>query len=248
LSAVVLGVALIDFLRQLAQHPDRDWLRARSTEHQADVVEPLRKLLKRWVESFGPLIPGLAPDAARRGLLRVYRDARFVRPGTSPFHRRVGVQLRHRASSAHAPAPSVTLHLEPAASRLTIGLPRPGTGTMGPLRAAMLADPVLWSQLAASMQACGGEWIGKPGRLSRAQSVAPECLHPFLSRPVLAVSWPVSDAHAASSDLTAWARPYIEAAAPLLRFQCLALGLDATSGSTARSARGTGHHRPHTLR
>jgi len=232
-----LGSALLGFLRRLSRHADREWLRAHRAEHEEAVVLPLRALLVRWVAVLGPLIPGLAPDAHRRGLLRVYRDARFVAAGASPFHGRVGLQLRHRASTAGAPAPSVTLRLEPGASALQIGLPRAAPGAMRLLRGALIDDPVLWSQLAGSMEVAGGRWIGAPGVLPRSLARAPAHLHPFLTRRTLAVEWPLTDTQVAEGDLTAFALPLVEAAAPLLRFQCLALGLQAGVGSTLPAGR-----------
>jgi len=64
------------FLRALKRNNDRDWFRARKTEYEQHVRNPMIALLQRLARD----LPGFAPDLVsdpRVCLFRIYRDTRF---------------------------------------------------------------------------------------------------------------------------------------------------------------------------
>jgi len=236
-SPVVLGVALLQFLAELRDHNHRDWMRQHAERHRTEVVDPLLRLLQRVVARVGTLIPGFGHPAPRTCLLRVQRDARFVGKH-APFWVRSGLQIRHRASVPGAPAPAVTLHLEPGACRVSVGLPRAASGSMASIRAAMVARPDLFEAVVHAVAAGVASWAGAPDRrLTGLERRLPH-LAPHLGRRCQAATWQLTDHQVGTADLSDVVVRAVLVGLPLLRYQCLALGLDPGPGDLVRHLRG----------
>ncbi len=201
-----------------------------ANRYREDVHRPLLVLRDHLWNVVGPLVPGLDEHSRARSVVRVYRDARFAGNG-APYRTRVGVQLRHRASSPGAPAPSVSVWLEPGASQVQVGLPRAAAASMTVLRDAIRRAPALTIEVVQKVESAGGRFVGEPGRhRARADEIDPR-LAPHLARASMAAAWSFTDDEAVSPMLVPWILARVRAAVPLLRFQCLALGL-STAGQS----------------
>ena len=64
------------FLRALKRNNDREWFRARKTEYEQHVREPMVALLARLARDLPAFAPDLVSDP-RVSLFRIYRDTRF---------------------------------------------------------------------------------------------------------------------------------------------------------------------------
>jgi uncharacterized protein (TIGR02453 family) len=64
------------FLRALKRNNDREWFRARKTEYEQHVREPMVVLLEQLASDFPAFAPDLVADP-RVSLYRIYRDTRF---------------------------------------------------------------------------------------------------------------------------------------------------------------------------
>jgi uncharacterized protein (TIGR02453 family) len=232
-NEVHLGLGVVAFLEDLHEHNQRAWMQANADRHLAMVVRPLQRLLQRTVASLGDCLPGFCSSTNDAALLRLQRDARFVGSG-SPFWTRTGLQLRHRASVPGAPAPSLTLHLEPGQSHVSVGLPRAAAGSMSALRAAMVTRPGLWEMVALRIDQAGALWMGSPERRLTRLEAGHTSLAPHLGRRCQAALWPLTDHQVAHEDLLPRLLRAVRVGLPLLRYQCLALGLDPGSGDLTR--------------
>ena len=224
---------LLAFLRELARNNNRAWMQTHAARYRTDVVSPLRLLEGRVVARVGSLVPGFCSQASGSGLLRVHRDARFIGDGP-PFRTRTGIQVRHRASVPGAPAPAVTLHLEPGCSGISVGLVRAAPRTMATLRHTMRACPELFERVAASLERAGGCWLGPSERRVAQRDRAREALVPHLARACQAAWWPLDDHTVETDSLADVMGRIVRLGLPLLRYQCLALGLDPAGGGLVR--------------
>ena len=206
---------------------------AHADQYRSHVLLPLQQLLRAVVSRVGGMVPGSAEGPHEAVVLRVRRDARFVGSG-QPFHLRTGLQIRHRASLPGAPAPAVTLHLEPGVSRISVGLVRAAPGSMRSIRAAMVARPALWLTVAARLESTGAVWADAPTRRLTVREQQHGPLVPYLAHSNQAVCWWLTDRAVSETDLLPELVQAVRHGLPLLRYQCLAMGLSPRAGGIAR--------------
>ena len=178
-SRHALGAPLLAFLEALAHHNNRSWMHEHAARHRSDVVLPLQRLLRDVVSRVGEQVPGAGNGPHEAVVLRVRRDARFVGTG-EPFRPYSGIQVRHRASLPGAPAPALTVQLQPGLSRISVGLVRAAPGSMRSIRAAMMGRPDLWLTVARTLEESGGRWSDDVSRrLTGSERTVPS-LAPYL--------------------------------------------------------------------
>lgn len=228
-----LGAPLLSFLQALAHHNNRSWMREQADRHRTDVLLPLQRLLRDVVSRVGEQVPGAGAGPHEAVVLRMRRDARFVGTG-DPFRPYSGIQVRHRASLPGAPAPALTVRLQPGLSRISVGLVRAAPGSMRSIRAAMMGRPDLWLTVAHTLEESGGGWSEDIQRRLTGKERAAPSLAPYLARGNQAFCWPLSDQAVAEEDLLPTIVRAVRLGAPLLRFQCLAMGLDPGPGGLSR--------------
>ena len=109
---------LFAFLRELREHNDREWFKARKDRYEAAAKEPALA----FVEDCAHLLPAVSPHlvADERSLFRIHRDTRFAKD-KSPYKTQAGIHFRHEAGK-DAHAPGFYLHLEPAGAFAGIGI------------------------------------------------------------------------------------------------------------------------------
>jgi uncharacterized protein (TIGR02453 family) len=135
---------LFEFLDQLAENNNRPWFQENKERYHRNVLEPAMA----FIRAFQPLLKWISPyfvASDRRvggSLMRVYRDARFVKDG-APYKTNVGIQFRHeQGRDIHAPG--FYVHVAPNECFLAVGLWRPDPVTLGQIRQAIVDWPDRW--------------------------------------------------------------------------------------------------------
>src|SRR4051794_3369493 len=143
---------LFAFLRDLREHNDREWFKARKGRYDAAVKEPALA----FVEDCAHLLPAISPHlvADERSVFRIHRDTRFAKD-KSPYKTHVGIVFRHAGG---ADAPVLYLHLEPQHVFMGAGVWHPGTAQLKRIRDAIVARPDAWRAALA-----GGAPVWAPG-------------------------------------------------------------------------------------
>src|SRR5215213_4662974 len=133
---------LFAFLRELADHNEREWFNANKARYEQELKEPALA----FVEDMAYRLPQVAPQltADKRSLFRIYRDTRFAKDKT-PYKTHVGIYFRH-ARSAEADTPGLYLHLEPGHVFLGAGIWHPQTPALKRIRDAIVARPDGWRE------------------------------------------------------------------------------------------------------
>ena len=85
----------LSFLRSLKRNNDRDWFRARKTEYEKHVREPMVALIERLAGDLPSFAPELVSDP-RASMYRIYRDTRFS-ADKSPLKTHVAAHFPSRA-------------------------------------------------------------------------------------------------------------------------------------------------------
>ena len=158
---------LFAFLRELADHNDREWFAAHKARYVAEVQEPALA----FVEDVGMRLPDVSrhfvADARPSGgsLFRIYRDVRFAKD-KSPYKTQVGIQFRH-AQSRDVHAPGFYLNLGPDSVFMACGTWHPDRDTLHAIRTAIAAKPGRWQAIVedAAFQErfrLGGEALKRP--------------------------------------------------------------------------------------
>jgi uncharacterized protein (TIGR02453 family) len=136
--------ATFKFLRDLAANNDREWFQANRDRYLADLRDPCLAFVTDFGARLARISPHFRADPRPQGgsLFRIYRDVRFSRD-KSPYKTHAGLHFRHEAArDVHAPG--FYLHLEPGACLVGVGLWRPDTRTLRPIRELIASDPQRW--------------------------------------------------------------------------------------------------------
>ncbi len=113
---------LFAFLRDLANHNDREWFNAHKERYESAVRQPALDFITDFVEPLEAISPYFVADSRTVGgsLFRIHRDTRFSKDKT-PYKLNTGMQFRHeRAKDAHAPG--FYVHLQPRECFVGVGL------------------------------------------------------------------------------------------------------------------------------
>jgi uncharacterized protein (TIGR02453 family) len=135
---------LFRFLRDLADHNDRDWFKANKDRYVESVQEPALEFILDFAPYLHKISPHFRADARPVGgsLFRIQRDTRFSKDKT-PYKTHTGIQFRH-ASAADAHTPGYYLHLEPGNVMAVAGIWRPDQPSLRAIRQAIQDDPGRW--------------------------------------------------------------------------------------------------------
>jgi uncharacterized protein (TIGR02453 family) len=108
------------FLRQLAEHNNRDWFAEHKQDYEKYVREPAFALIEAVAPDLKKLSPHFEAKASKMGgsLMRVHKDMRFSKLKI-PYKTNIGIQFRHeQGKDVHAPG--FYVHIE--ASEVFIGV------------------------------------------------------------------------------------------------------------------------------
>jgi uncharacterized protein (TIGR02453 family) len=139
---------LFAFLRDLAEHNDREWFKANQDAYEGYVREPALEFINDFAEPLAKISPHFVADSRTVGgsLFRIQRDTRFSKDKT-PYKTNTGLQFRHfQGKDAHAPG--YYLHLEPGGCFMGVGLWRPNTKVAYAIRAHIAEDSLKWKRAA----------------------------------------------------------------------------------------------------
>lgn len=227
-DAASFGPELFAFLRDLRAHNDREWFAANKARYEAHVLEPALAFVEDFGYRLQSISPHLRADPRRTGgsLFRIYRDTRFSKD-KAPFKANTGMHFRHE-SAKDAHAPGFYLHLEPGQVFAGGGIWHPATPVANRIREAIVAQPDRWRQATgappfAGMLALGGH----DSALKRVPSGFDKD-HPLADdlRRRDFFGWAtLSEEDAVAPEFLDRYTAMCEAAGPLMRFLCDALGL-----------------------
>jgi uncharacterized protein (TIGR02453 family) len=144
---------LFAFLRELREHNDREWFKARKDRYEAVAKEPALA----FVEDCAHLLPLVSPHlvADEKSLFRIHRDTRFAKD-KSPYKTQAGIYFRHERSR-EAYSPGFYLHLEPRNVFAGGGMWHPDTKTAHTVREAIARDPDGWAEAKQGLELAAGE-------------------------------------------------------------------------------------------
>jgi uncharacterized protein (TIGR02453 family) len=223
------GPELFTFLRELRDHNDREWFAANKARYEADVLEPALAFIEDFGYRLGEISPHMRADARQNGgsLFRIYRDTRFSKD-KSPFKTNTGMHFRH-ARAKDAPAPAFYLHLEPDRVFTGAGIWHPDTKTANRIREAIVAKSGRWRAATREPPFAGRlELGGLDASLKRVPSGFDK-EHEFADdlRRRDFFGWAtLSEQAALAPDFLDRYTDVCQAATPLMRFLCDALGLE----------------------
>jgi uncharacterized protein (TIGR02453 family) len=217
--------ALFAFLRELADHNDREWFAENKTRYAEDVQEPAIAFVSDFERPLARISPNFRADARPVGgsLFRIQRDIRFSKDKT-PYKTHTGIHFRHR-SAGDVHAPGFYLHLEPGAVFAAAGIWHPDTATQRAIRDAIAGDPAVWKRATggafAKTYRLTGDTLNRPP-----PGYPPD--HPLievLKHKDFVAETPLSEkAVTAPGFLDEYAR-LCRTAGPFLRFLCAAAGV-----------------------
>ena len=160
---------LFAFLRDLADHNDRDWFKAHQDDYERHVREPALDFITDFAKPLKAISEHFVADSRKVGgsLFRIQRDTRFSRDKT-PYKPNTGMQFRHTlAKDAHAPG--FYLHIQPGECFMGIGLWRPETKVAYAIRERIDADQAGWKRASRGKRftdvfTLGGDSLTRPPR------------------------------------------------------------------------------------
>jgi uncharacterized protein (TIGR02453 family) len=210
------------FLRELADHNDREWFNANKSRYEDDIKEPALA----FIEDIGHRLPEVAPylTADKRSMFRIYRDTRFSKDKT-PYKTHVGLYFRH-ARSADMDTGGMYLHLEPGHVFMGAGIWHPGSPALKRIRDTLVARPQGWRD---ALAAVGPAWKLANGEALNRPPAGFSADHPLIAdikRKSFAITSPLSQKDVTAggfldecADRAAQARPY-------MAYLCSALGVE----------------------
>jgi uncharacterized protein (TIGR02453 family) len=145
-----LPAAALAFLRDLARHNDKEWFTANKARCEADLVEPVRGLVRDLLARLAKPFPKITGSDAKVGgsLTRLHRDTRFG-ADKRPFHSHQGLHFWH-AKGKKMEVPGFFLRLDPDEVLVATGMHGPEPADLLAIRKAIDGDPTRWEQAARS--------------------------------------------------------------------------------------------------
>jgi uncharacterized protein (TIGR02453 family) len=143
-SSAYFTPELFKFLRDLANHNNRDWFQENKWRYETFVRDPFLRFIEAYQSPLHAISPHFIADPKPVGgsLLRIYRDMRF-RKDQQPYKTMVAARFPHRAYKQRT-APGLYLHLDPQHCFFACGLWRPDGDTRALVREAIVNEPQRW--------------------------------------------------------------------------------------------------------
>jgi uncharacterized protein (TIGR02453 family) len=220
-----LSPALFSFLRDLADHNDREWFAENKARYVEDVQEPAIAFVATFEKPLTKISPNFRADARPMGgsLFRIHRDIRFSKDKT-PYKTHTGIHFRHR-SAGDVHAPGFYLHLEPGAVFAAAGIWHPDGAAQGAIRDAIVDDPAGWKR------ATGGDFSKTYTLTGDSLKRPPPGFDPdhplieILKRKDFVAETPLTEKAVTAPGFPEEYARLCRTAAPFLRFLCAAVGV-----------------------
>ena len=217
--------ATLTFLQELRANNERDWFNANKARYEEFVLDPALRFIDQMYEPLGNVAPRFTAIPKRSGgsLMRVYRDTRFSRDKT-PYKTNIGIQFRHELGrDVHAPG--YYLHIEPDTAFIGAGMWRPAADPLALIRRRIVDKPTAWQSARDDKRfrrhfSLGGESLTRaPRGFDREHPLIEDIKRKdFIAVKELDVSDVLGDGFVRRVTTS------IEAAEPLMRFLCRAVG------------------------
>jgi len=155
--------ALLEFLRELATHNDREWFRANRSRYESDVRDPLL----RFIADLGPRQESISrhlvadPRPTGGSMLRIYRDTRFSRD-KSPYKIHAAAHFTTPSGGRDIHVPGFYLHLQPGQSFAAAGLWHPDPEALRQVRDRIAHRPREWQAVLETKLPLGGARLSRP--------------------------------------------------------------------------------------
>jgi uncharacterized protein (TIGR02453 family) len=199
------------------------------------VIAPVLDFIEAMQDPLDQISPHFLAIAKKHNgsMFRIYRDQRFARNRKTPYKTNAAIQFRHiNGASAHAPG--FYLHLEPGNIRYGGGIWMPAAPQLKKIRLAIAQHQEEWMRVKTDPQLCKmfGEVRGerltklKGDRLKRPPRGF-EASHPHIEDLKLKSFFVMHKATAKEAGRAGFVEDVtrgFEAASPLLRFLCEAVG------------------------
>jgi len=218
---------LYEFLGDLADNNERPWFKANKKRYEDFIKTPALQFITDFEPKLAKVSPHFRAIAKAQGgsLFRIYRDTRFAKDKT-PYKTHVGIHFKHaRAKDVHAPG--FYLHLEPTESMFGAGMWKPDGPSVKAIRASIDANQDEWRAVKAAVEGAGLQFGGEslkriPRGYDKEHPLADE-----LKRKDLIVHTMLDDETTMTDTFLDVFAGYCEAAMPLQRFLCQAIGVEA---------------------
>lgn len=143
-SSAYFTPELFEFLRDLAEHNNREWFQKNKWRYEEFVRDPFLRFIEAYQPRLHAISPHFIADPKPVGgsLLRIYRDMRF-RKDQQPYKTMVAARFPHRAYKQRT-APGLYLHLDPHHCFFACGLWHPDGDTRALVREAIISEQQRW--------------------------------------------------------------------------------------------------------
>lgn len=215
----------LEFLCDLADHNTRDWFAANKERYESSFLGPAMAFISAMEKPLRRVAPMLDVKSKKVGgsLMRIYKDTRFSKDKT-PYKTNLGIQFRH-AAGKDVHAPGIYIHIAEDECFLGAGMWRPDSSAVHSIRAAIQADPQAWKK-ASTNKRFRDAFELYDDRLKTAPRGVPKD-HPLIDalrlKSFLGMS-KLSRKQVESPTLVDLATKQVQAAAPLMKFLCQAVG------------------------
>jgi uncharacterized protein (TIGR02453 family) len=217
---------LFRFLRELADHNDRDWFAANKERYEREVRDPMLRFIEALAPRLKKISPHFVADAKPVGgsMMRIYRDTRFSKD-KSPFKTAVMAHFEHKKGKEGS-APAFYLRVKPGESIAGGGIWHPEPPAIKKIRKAIVGDTKSWQKIREGR--AFGSGCGMAGESLKRPPPGFPADHPFvddLKRKDFAISAPLDERRLASAAFLDEVTAAFATSAPFLSFVTKAIGL-----------------------
>jgi uncharacterized protein (TIGR02453 family) len=214
---------LFAFLRELADHNDREWFAENKARYVENVQEPAISFVADFERSLARISPNFRADARPVGgsLFRIQRDIRFSKDKT-PYKTHTGIHFRHR-SAGDVHAPGFYLHLEPGTVFAAAGIWHPDTAAQRAIRDAIAGDPAGWKRATGGKFAATYQLTGDSLKRPPPGYPADHPLIEVLKRKDFVCETPLTEGTVTGPGFLQEYARLCRTAVPFLRFLCAAV-------------------------
>jgi len=226
MSTTYFSEHTFDFLRQLAQHNNREWFQEHKADYESHVREPARAFIRAMQPELARIAPHFIADDRKQGgsLIRIYRDTRFAK-NKQPYKTHIGIHFRHK-QGRNIHAPGFYLHIEPHKVFAGAGIWHPDAPTLRRIRHAIDTHPQQWRKISGEPHfARLFHFSGNSLQNSPRGYAADHPLIQDLKRKDFIALTPLAPELMTDTELPAFIGSCFATAAPLVAWLCRAIGL-----------------------
>ena len=133
------------FFEEIKQNNNREWFLANKDRYEHEVIAPVLDFIEAMAEPLEKVSPHFLAVPKKHGgsMFRIYRDQRFARNKKTPYKTNAAIQFRH-INGRDAHAPGFYVHLEPGHIRYGGGVWMAAPPQLKRIREAIAGDIEGW--------------------------------------------------------------------------------------------------------